>query len=474
MIMSEQIQLGFHKRNRFNLVGSEKMKCKSLVIIMLILVWPMVSWAQEQTLNGDIQAPLLTLDEAISLALDNNRLVKNSVLEEEKYDFRVSTVRSRRLPHFSFDVLGGALLHPFNYTFDQGVFGTYPGVGPIPGTETKIKSPAVFTTHTTAGIDQPLLQQYKIGLGIRVAELGRDIAREDVRAEQQKVTAQVQEAYFNIVASQASVDATREAVRTLEEAQRVTTEYHVQQVALKADLLEVDAALATARHKLLQSENALATQRENLNELLARDLNTQFRVDPTPEKYTTGLTLETARQKAQVNRPENRQAHLKAKQAEFDRRLAKAEYIPDLSISVRYLGIGNVEVLPEHVATAGFWFSWEPFDWGRRHNNVMEKTKTVEQTRNGVAETQSQIALEVGMKYRKWQETLLQLQASRTTHEAAEEQLRVVSNKYNEQAALLKDFLQAEARSSETIFQYQQALSSYWSALADLRKAMGE
>ena len=71
-------------------------------------------------------------------------------------------------------------------------------------------------------------------------------------------------------------------------------------------------------------------------------------------------------------------------------------------------------------------------------------------------------------------EASLLLKASRTAHEAAAEQLRVTGNKYKEQAALLKDLLQAQAQSSETNFQYQQALSSYWSAFAELRKAMGE
>ncbi len=66
------------------------------------------------------------------------------------------------------------------------------------------------------------------------------------------------------------------------------------------------------------------------------------------------------------------------------------------------------------------------------------------------------------------------LNAARTGHEAAAEQFRVTSNRYKEQAALIKDLLQAQARSTETEFQYQQALSSYWSALADLHRAMGE
>ncbi|MGC2724381.1 MAG: TolC family protein, partial [Candidatus Acidiferrales bacterium] len=159
---------------------------------------------------------------------------------------------------------------------------------------------------------------------------------------------------------------------------------------------------------------------------------------------------------------------------EYDRRLAKAEYIPNLSLSVRYQGITNVEVLPQNVATAGFLLTWEPFDWGRRHNKVVEASNTIEQARNGIQETESQIAVEVGAKFRKWREASLLLKASRTAHEAAVEQLRVTNDKYKQQASLLKDLLEAQAKSSETNAQYQEALSSYWSAFAELRKSMGE
>jgi outer membrane protein TolC len=238
--------------------------------------------------------------------------------------------------------------------------------------------------------------------------------------------------------------------------------------------LDVDARLAKSRYELSVAENSLATQREALNQLLGRDVATVFRVEFIPEQDASDLTLESARQQSLVNRPEVRQAHLKEKQAEYDRRLAKAEYIPDLSLSLRYQGVNNVSVLPQNVTTAGFFLSWEPFDWGRRHNKVLEATKTIEQARNGIQETESKIAVEVGGKYRQWHEASLLLKASQTAHEAAAEQLRETANRYKERAALLRDLLQAQAQSSETNFQYQQALSSYWSAFAELRKAMGE
>ena len=382
-------------------------------------------------------------------------------------------MRSKRLPHFQFSVLGGELLQPFDFTFAKGAFGTYPSTGPIPSTNAEVHTPARLTAVLNGSIDQPLTQQYKIGLGIRATELGREIAKEDVRAEKQKIAAEVRNAYFELAATQAAVDATGEAVKTLQEAQRVTLRYIAEKTVLKGDALEVDARLTKAQYDLSVAENGLATQHEHLNQLLARDLETPFRVDFIPEDDTTTLSLEEARQQASLNRPEIRQAHLKEKEADYDRRIAKAEYIPDLGLAVSYMGVQNVQVLPTNVGVAGFALTWEPFDWGRRRNQVREKSNTLAQAHNGAHETESQIAVEVAAKYRKWKESTLLLKATRIGHEAAAEEFRVTSNKYREQAALLKDLLQAQARSSETVFQYQQALSSYWSAFAELRKAMG-
>jgi outer membrane protein TolC len=447
------------------------MKSKQLTLLLTILAFvsPIGSFAQQ----GTQEVPLLTLDDAVSIALSNNRLVKNSALEAQKYDFQVSTMRSKRLPHFQFSVLGGELLQPFDFTFAKGTFGTYPSTGPIPSTDAKVHTPARLTAFLNGSIDQPLTQQYKIGLGIRATELGREIAKEDVRAEKQKIAAEVRNAYFELAATQAAVDATGEAVKTLREAQRVTLRYIAEKTVLKGDALEVDARLTKAQYDLSVAENGLATQHEHLNQLLARDLETPFRVDFIPEEDTTTLSLEEARQQASQNRPEIRQAHLKEKEADYDRRIAKAEYIPDLGLAVSYQGFQNVQVLPTNVAVAGFAMTWEPFDWGRRRNRVREKSNTLAQARNGAQEAESQIGVEVGLKYRKWKESSLLLKATRTGHEAAAEEFRVTSNKYKEQAALMKDLLQAQARSSETAFQYQQALSSYWSAFAELRKAMG-
>ena len=288
------------------------MKAKHLLLVSLMyaVACPAILLAQRQPASPpDTGAPLLTLEDAVSLALTNNRLVKNSALEAQKFDFRVGTARSRRLPQFQFAVLGGELMHSFDFTFPAGAFGTYANGRPFPRPNQRSVHPARFTTYITGAFDQPITQQYKIGLGIRATELGRQIAREDVRAERQKIAAEVRTAYFDLVATQAGVEAAREAVKTLEEAQRITTRYIAEKTVLRGDALEVDARLAKGRYELSVAENGLATQREHLNQLLGRDLGTRFRVDSMPEEAATDLTLDAARDKASQNRPEIRQAH---------------------------------------------------------------------------------------------------------------------------------------------------------------------
>src|SRR5450755_2109196 len=240
------------------------MKSNHLALLLTLLVFALPSRSLAQQATQDI--PLLTLDDAVSIALSNNRLIKNSALEAQKYDFQVSTMRSKRLPHFQFSVLGGELLQSFDFTFAKGVFGTYPGIGPLPSTDAKVHTPARLTAYLTGSMDIPLSQQYKIGLGIRATELGREIAKEDVREERQKIAAEVRSAYVDLVATQAAVDAAGEAVKTLQEALRVTLRYIAEKTVLKGDALQVDARLAKAKYDLSVAENGLATQHEHLNQ----------------------------------------------------------------------------------------------------------------------------------------------------------------------------------------------------------------
>jgi outer membrane protein TolC len=447
-----------------------------LFFILLISAATPVSLTAQgpQPEPAEIEGPLLTLQEALSVALADNRLVKISTLETERSEERVKVAKSRRLPQFQVDVLAGSVLQPFDFTFPQGSFGTYPGIGEVPATDSAITTEKQMTTFVTASFDQPLLQLFRINYNVKANELGHAIAREDLRGERHKVAAGVRSAYFDLVATQSALEAAREAVTTLREVQRVTAAHEAEQSVLRGDALEVDARLAKSEYDLEAAGNRLATQREILNDLLGRDLAIRYRVEPIPEQIAEGVTLETARQRAAESRPEIRQARLKEQQADYERRIARADYIPDLSLSVRYTGFHNYEVLPTDVTVAGIYFKWEPFDWRRRHHTVEEKSRAVEQARNGTQQVASQVAIEAGRAHRGWSEAALLVRASHVARDAARERLREITRRYEREAALLKDLLEAQSRSAGAEFEYQRTLSSYWSAAAEMRRAMGD
>src|SRR5262245_42863195 len=84
----------------------------------------------------------LSLDEAIALGLARNRTVANASMQVGKADHDVEIARTRLFPSFKIEAQGSQLLRPVDLTFKRGTFGEFPGIGPVPGNDTNIRTPA--------------------------------------------------------------------------------------------------------------------------------------------------------------------------------------------------------------------------------------------------------------------------------------------------------------------------------------------
>ena len=110
-------------------------------------------------------ARLLSLEEAIHLAIANNRSLQIASLEVDKSKWQIAEFKTKRLPSFSTTVLGSELLNELSFTFKQGVFGNFPSTGPIPSNDTRVTTPRQPTAYVVGQVTQPLSQLYKIHLG---------------------------------------------------------------------------------------------------------------------------------------------------------------------------------------------------------------------------------------------------------------------------------------------------------------------
>src|SRR4030095_2594975 len=128
----------------------------------------------------------------------------------------------------------------------------------------------------------------------------------------------------------------------------------------KADGLEVKTRLAKTETEALTVSNQLTTLKEQLNDLMGRNINTEFRVSVVPELSLLDIDLAAARTRALDQRPEIREARLRLKQAELDKRVKKSEYIPDVSLAVTYASPRNFDdFVPTNFAAAGIAVQWE-------------------------------------------------------------------------------------------------------------------
>ena len=416
----------------------------------------------------------LTLDRAIQLAVENNRQIQTAALQLQKANEDVEVARTHRLPVFDIQGQAAQLLTPVDFAFPQGAFGEFPGVGPIPATDTDVSVPRQLTYYFSSQVSQPITQLFRIGLGIDSARATSSIEQEHLNAQRLSVTNSVKRLYFAILQSESALDSTEQALALYRELDRTLEVRVAQKVALRADSLDVRFRLAKEELTRTTYQNTLASQKEQLNQLLGRDVRTDFVVEPVTELSIAEVDVDTARTRALENRPDLREARLKVEQADLDRRLKKADRIPELSVAVSYSSYFNIDVMPTNLATAGLQLKWEPFDWGRKGHELAAKTHTVTQARLAVRDTEDRIIVDVNNRFRMLSEKRALLNVARMAQATSREKLRVKTNQYQVQAALLPDVLQLRTEQASSDDQYQQALLAFWTAKADFENAIGE
>src|SRR5215470_3706808 len=280
------------------------------VLALLLRVSIVSGWCQQISPAPD---DVLTLDQAIDTALRANHAVRDAELEEGKTGDILAATRTQRLPSMNvFSLTGEQFVKPETINIGSLAPGIFPGVAPsiFPGVGPffSIGIPRRPTSIFAGLILQPLSQQYRLGLNVEQAKLGRDIQRERLRLVKQATIDRVKQTYYGILQSQSALDSVQEAVASYRELDRVTSDQVTQQVSLKNVSLDVKTRLAKAEYEALNLSNELATKKEQLNDLVGRDVRTDFRVNPAANVSGYPADLENARNLALEQRPEIREA----------------------------------------------------------------------------------------------------------------------------------------------------------------------
>jgi outer membrane protein TolC len=415
----------------------------------------------------------LTVDQAVALAIQANRSIRTSELDVHKADDAIASARTRRKPIFQVDLLEARLVSDLNIQFSAGSLGTFPSTGPIPSQDTTITSPAAWTTSTLIRVSQPLSQLHKIGLTIKQLELARGIAEERLRARRQAVAFDIRRLCYGLLQTEQGVTVRQQSLELHREILRLVGDHVREGTALSGDELEAKSMVAREENELLKLKNAALSLHEQLNAVMGRDLDTPFTLAPITESADSVEDVAALEVQALAQRPEIREAALSIQQAEYGVRLSKAERLPDVSATFGYLGLYNYNLLPSNITAAGVLFSWEPWDWGRRRSDLSSRQRTVEQASATARDAEALVRTEVRAAVRKLDEARTAINAAQLGYEAAQEKLRVTTESFKAQRALLRDVLQAQTVLAGASQQQSSALLALKTARAELDKALG-
>jgi len=421
------------------------------------------------------QSMVLTLDEAVRTAENNNRSIRIAQLEQKTASDEVRVARTYRLPSFSLTALGSQPLSRLGLTFERGSLGVFPNVGPIPGKTTTLESPPHFAGILYATVAEPLSLQHKIGLGIQLARVGLRAAEEEVRFKRQTTINEVRKLYYGILQAESGKKSLQSTVDSLVQLDHDTDQEMLQRVVLRAEAMRVKAQLAEAEYELLKLEDPLQTQKQQLNRLMGRDVNTPFEVDPLSVASFELPELQEACARALESRPDIKLARLQVQKANLERRIANAARIPDISLSATTLATANLSnTLPSNLSGVGIQMNWDVFDWQRKRREVDEKRQAEQQSAVELTDAEAQVTIEVSHEYRRLTEARKELEAADKLQSAAREMLRVATNQFAQKEVLLSDVLKVQASLAETDHRFTQALLDVATAQADFEKAIGE
>lgn len=418
-------------------------------------------------------ASVLTLEEAITEAQHNNRLIKIAAESVLSANDDILAAKTQRYPQFNVQLMASGLLTAVNVNIPEGVFGNVGGT-PVPNTNSVVTTQPKFSGMSVIEAYQPLTQLWSAHLNIQLLKVGKKLTEEQLRQQKQQITNSVKEAYYSLLQTQSSLEAADENLKALQEVDRTTEQYVQEKTALGYQSAGIKAQVAQAELQQITLEDSYETQKENLNNLMGRDITTDFRLSPVPEALPEEQDLQQSRQRALAKRTEVHQAQFKIEQAVYARRLQKAQYIPEIGIQYLYFSPFSIEGLPQNINSLGVSFKWNLFDWGYKKHLLDEKQHGIEQSQLNLLETNNQVLIDLDNRFRKLREARAALKVSQLGMEAEKQKLQVTLEQYKQKAVLLSVLQTEQANMAQATAQYQQALSAFWSARAEFEKSLGE
>ena len=421
----------------------------------------------------------ITLEEAIALALENNRLIEQAQEDRESARLELSAARKSFGPTLSWNSssmsIGGRNYHSARedrYRFramDEETrrehninLADYP--------------PYKSSNSNSVTLSIPLYTGGQLEGQIKSADFGLTSADLILENTRQAVKFQTAQAYYQVLQCKNLMKVRQEELNNLNEHLRVVQiQYDVGNVAM-SDVIETKVQIADSRQGLNtvrgDYENAVAT----LNNIIGLPTDTPLAVSDNLEYLPHGQSEVECLEYALEHRPDGIAAIYEIKRAEAQINAAKSGFRPSVSAIVQGSMTGEGAFKADQTKeswAAGIHLEWDIFD-----NNVtstrVEQAKSAHRKAESLArENLETIRLEIHNAYTNLKIAEENIKITAEAIEEAKEKFLIAQVRYEEGEDTNLPVMDAQEKLTQAQVNYFDALYSYNMNKAQLEKAMG-
>ena len=314
-------------------------------------------------------------------------------------------------------------------------------------------------------LTQPIYAGGKITTGNRLARIGEEVASEQYRMKRMDVIADADNAYWTYIAVGRKVRMLESYKAQMDTLHRQTETALSAGLATENDLLRIEAKRSEISYQLQKVKNGADLCRMSLCSIVGADFNTQIEAVDTTFIISRPGQLDPDI----ASRPE---LHLLEKQVAAGKeqiRMARADMLPTVGLGLSYMYYGNVKLnsmidvggtkvpfsqeFRDGIGMAVLSVKIPIFHWGEIHKKVRKAKYELKNAELDLQQNTKLLNIEVQQAIRNVQDGYELINTAEKGLQQADENLRVMRNRYVASMAPLTDLLDAQS-------QWQQAESN--------------
>jgi outer membrane protein TolC len=408
------------------------MKNKLKLLLIICSLFSLQMTAQEKK--------TLSLTEAVDLGLQNSKQLKINKAKIEEATAAAKEATERRLP----DAKASASYLRLNAVNAELKTKNNNNGG---GSGTPVEQPKISQAlYGLVNVSLPIYTGGKIRYGIESSKFLEKAEMLNAENDKEEVIQNTIEAFANLFKAKTAVRLVQENLNEAQQRTKELTGMEKNGLLARNDLLKSQLRESNMEFNLSDAENSWQLANVNMNLMLGLPTTTELILDTTGlVKKEDNRVLDDYLNAAKINRKDIEAIDLRKKAAESGVKSAKGDLYPSLALTGGYIGLDIPDFISVPAAmNVGVGVSYNIGSLWKNKSKVQQAEARVKQLTFTEEMMDDNIRLEVNRSYLSLMTNRKKIEVSAKAVEQAEENYRIVKNKFDNSLATTTDLLDAD------------------------------